>query len=63
MFIAGIGITLMGCSTSCPPPVKVPQKCVVPVTECNKYKYSGLSIEEELTMCITELRRNSMVCQ
>lgn len=64
MFLVLIGIASSGCG-KCPEPevIKVPQKCVVPYTECNKYKHTSPSIEGDLMKCIIELRVNSKVCQ
>ena len=63
MFISLIGISFSGCVEKECKPVKVPVKCKVPLTECNKYKYTGESIYEELLMCIKEYKKNSEVCQ
>ena len=62
MFISLIGITFNNCSSKQNVPIVIPIKCTIPITECNKYKYSGKSIEEELLKCIKEYKINSEVC-
>ena len=62
MFIILIGIIFNGCFVKPNIPVIIPIKCIIPITECNKYKHSGQSIEEELLKCIKEYRINSNVC-
>lgn len=44
-----------------PYPVVVP--CVVPDVDCNKFKHTGDSLEEELSMCIHELREKQNICK
>lgn len=44
--------------------VKVPQKCIVPDTECVISKTATYTeIIKEMRLCIEELRRNSEVCK
>ena len=62
MCIILIGITFNNCTTKQNIPIIIPVKCIIPITECNKYKYSGKSIEEELLKCIKEYKINSEVC-
>ena len=45
MCIILIGITFNNCTTKQNIPIIIPVKCIIPITECNKYKYSGQSIE------------------
>lgn len=44
--------------------VKIPQKCIVPDTECEIAKSATYTeIIKEMRLCIEELRRNSEVCK
>lgn len=44
--------------------VKIPQKCIVPDTECEIAKTATYTeIVREMRLCIEELRRNSEVCK
>lgn len=44
--------------------VKIPQKCIVPDTECTIAKSATYTeVIKEMRLCIEELRRNSEVCK
>ena len=44
--------------------VKVPQKCIVPDTECAISKTATYTeVIKDMRLCIEELRRNSEVCK
>ncbi|MDD2651672.1 MAG: hypothetical protein PHX44_01315 [Sulfurimonas sp.] len=44
--------------------VKIPQKCIVPDTECTIEKTATYTeIIKDMRLCIEELRRNSEVCK
>jgi len=68
----GAALLLVGCSTPEPKivyvdrftEVKVPQKCIVPDTECIIQRSATYTeIIREMRLCIEELRRNSEVCK
>lgn len=63
ILIALTGITFSGCGCKEPKPIKVPQKCVIPTTECNKFKHTSKTIEGDLLKCIKEYQKNSEVCK
>lgn len=63
ILISLIGIIFSGCGDKVPQPIKVPQKCITPITECNKFKHTSKSIEGDLLKCIKEYKKNSQVCQ
>jgi len=63
-----IGISSTGCS--CKDRIivkykekKVPIKCSVPTVDCNRFKNTLSSQQEELILCIKELRTASEVCR
>ena len=65
-----IGISFSGCSwcetviyVDRPKPYAVPVPCVIPNTDCNEFKYKGDSIEEDLGMCIHELKAKADICR
>ena len=63
-----IGIISTGCSAKEHIVIKykekkVPVKCTVPAVDCNKFKNTLDSQQEELLLCNKELRRASKVCQ
>lgn len=44
--------------------VKIPQKCIVPDTECTIAKIATYTeVIKDMRLCIEELRRNSEVCK
>lgn len=64
IFISLTGIIFSGCTS--PKPLEsyaVPTKCKNPDVDCNKYKHTGKSLEEELLMCIKEQKKASEVCK
>lgn len=63
-----IGISSTGCSTKERVVIKykekkVPIKCIVPEVDCNRFKNTLDSQQEEMYMCIKELRQASKVCK
>ena len=62
-----IGINFSGCVKKVyidvPKPYTVAVKCIVPNVDCNQFKHKGASIEEDLGMCIHELREVAEVCK
>ncbi len=63
-----IGISSTGCSAKERIVIKykekkVPVKCIVPNVDCNRFKNTLDSQQEELLLCNKELRRAIKVCQ
>ena len=65
MFIGLIGISFSGCTwceVEVPKPYPVPVECKPIQVDCNEFKGTGDSIEEELGMCIHEMKEAGQVC-
>lgn len=67
ILITLIGITSVGCAPKhinvpVPTPYYIEVKCSIPKVDCNKYKHTLDSQQEELKACIDELRATIKVC-
>ena len=60
-----IGISSLGCTKEIytPKPYPVEVKCVLPDVDCNKYKHTLDSQQEEMKACMDELRQTMEICK
>ena|GEM_PF-6471884 len=63
-----IGISNTGCTTKKvyipdPKPYPVEVKCVLPEVDCNKYKHTLDSQQEEMKACMDEMRKTMEICR
>lgn len=72
LLLVSIALLVVGCAETKPQivyvdrfnEVKIPQKCIVPDTECTIAKTATYTeVIKEMRLCIEELRRNSEVCK
>lgn len=69
LLIASVLLLFSGCTqkqivyVDRPVEVKIPVKCIIPITHCDFNKETDTEVITSLRTCVEDFRKNSKVCQ
>lgn len=69
LLIASVLLLFSGCAqkqivyVDRPVEVKIPVKCIIPITHCDFNKETDTEVITSLRTCVEDFRKNSEVCQ
>lgn len=69
LLIASVLLLFSGCTqkqivyVDRPVEVKIPVKCIIPITHCDFNKETDTEVITSLRTCVEDFRKNSEVCQ